>query len=29
MNELFVLDDQNKNKETIRQYARNTGVLLT
>ena len=29
LNELFVLDDQNKNEETIRQYARNMGIVVT
>ena len=29
LNELFVLDDQEKNKETIRQYARNMGIVVT
>ena len=29
LNELFVLDDQDKNEETIRQYARNMGIVVT
>ena len=29
LNELFVLDDQDKNEETIRQYARNIGIVVT
>ena len=29
LNELFVLDEQDKNKETIRQYAANNGVVVT
>ena len=29
LNELFVLDDQDKNEETIRQYARNMGLVVT
>ena len=29
LNELFVLDDQNKNEETIRQYAQNMGIVIT
>ena len=29
LNELFILDDQNKNEERIGRYARNTGIVLT
>ena len=29
LNELFVLNDQGKNKETIRQYAVNNGIVVT
>ena len=29
LNELFVLDDQDKNEETIRQYAQNMGINVT
>ena len=29
LNELFVLDDQDKNEETIRQYAQNMGISVT
>ena len=29
LNELFVLDDQEKNEETIRQNARNMGIVVT
>ena len=28
LNELFVLDGQDKNEETIRQYARNIGIVV-
>ena len=28
LNELFVLEDQDKNKETIRQYAQNIGATV-
>ena len=29
LNELFVIDNQDKNKETIRQYAQNTEISVT
>ena len=29
LNEIFVLDDQDKNEETIRQYAQNVGISMT
>ena len=29
LNELFVLDALDKNEETIRQYARNMGIVVT
>ena len=29
LSELWVLDDQDKNKETIRQYAQNMGIVVT
>ena len=29
LSELWVLDDQDKNKEKIRQYARNMGIVVT
>ena len=29
LNELFVLDDQDKNEETIRQYTKDTGLTVT
>ena len=29
LNELFVLDDQDKSEETIRQYAQNMGIVVT
>ena len=29
LNELFVLDDQDKNEETIRKYAQNMGISVT
>ena len=29
LNELFVLDDQGKNEETIQQYAQNMGISVT
>ena len=29
LNELFVLDDQDKNKEIIRQYAKDFGLTVT
>ena len=28
LNELFLLDDQDKNEETIRQYAQNMGISV-
>ena len=29
LNEIFVLDDQDKKEETIRQYAQNVGISVT
>ena len=29
LNELFVLDNQDKNEETIKQYAQNMGISVT
>ena len=29
LNELFFLDDQDENEETIKQYARNIGIVVT
>ena len=29
LNETFVLDERDKNEETIRQYAQNIGVTVT
>ena len=29
LNELFVLDDQDKNEETIRQYTKDIGLTVT
>ena len=29
LNELFVLDNQDKNEETIRQYAKDIGLTVT
>ena len=29
LNELFVLNDQDKSEETIRLYARNMGIVVT
>ena len=29
LNELFVLDDQDKNEETIRQYTKGIGLTVT
>ena len=29
LNELFVLNDQDKSEETVRLYARNMGIVVT